>query len=103
MSTSGDPEPIGEDTLKDLFRKLKIKADIPRLHAHLFRHTFATRYLENGGNIYSLQLLLGHSSLEMVKKYLHLAQNRVRKEFVNYSPMDRHIDLLESTKKPPQN
>ncbi len=76
-----------EATVKMMFRRLK--AVVPRIYPHLLRHTFATRYLENGGNIYSLQMLLGHTSLEMVKRYLHLAQRKVLREFVNYSPLDR--------------
>lgn len=79
--------PITEATVKMMFRRLK--AVVPRIYPHLLRHTFATRYLENGGNMYSLQMLLGHTSLEMVKRYVHLAQRKVLRDFVNYSPLDR--------------
>lgn len=68
-----DGEPISDDTLKDVFRKLKYRSGIARLHPHLLRHTFATKYLSNGGDIYTLQRILGHSSLDMVKRYLHLS------------------------------
>ncbi len=81
-------EPISQSTIKNMFRKLKLRAGIPRLYPHLLRHTFATRYLENGGNIYNLQAILGHSSLEMVKKYLHLASSRIRADFPRFSPLD---------------
>ena len=81
-------EPITQATIKNMFRRLRIRANVPRLYPHLLRHTFATRYLENGGNIYQLQAILGHSSLEMVKKYLHLAQNRIRADFPKFSPLD---------------
>lgn len=81
-------EPITQATIKNMFRRLKVRSGIARLSPHLLRHTFATRYLENGGNIYSLQAILGHSSLEMVKKYLHLASTRIRADFPKFSPLD---------------
>lgn len=79
---------ITANTMKDVFRKLKVKTGIPRLHAHLLRHTFATLYLNNGGNIYTLQTILGHTSLEMVKKYLHISPQYVISNFEKLSPLD---------------
>ncbi len=40
---------------------------------HVLRHTFASHYIMNGGNILALQKILGHSSLTMTMKYAHLA------------------------------
>ncbi len=49
------------------------KADIPRFSPHTLRHTFATRYLAGGGDIYILSLILGHSSVAVTEKvYAHL-------------------------------
>ena len=80
--------PLKNSTVKQLFRKLKIQANIPRLKAHLLRHTFATRYLENGGDIYSLQVILGHTSLEMVKRYVHTTPLNIVRKYAVYSPLD---------------
>ena len=85
-----DNRPITNSVIDRLFKTLKNRQDLltPRIHAHLLRHTFATSYLENGGNIYSLQLILGHTSLEMEKRYVHLTQAKTVINFKNYSPLD---------------
>jgi integrase/recombinase XerC/integrase/recombinase XerD len=51
--------------LSQVIRRLAATAEIPRLHLHLFRHTFAVRYLMNGGDIMTLRLILGHTTLEV--------------------------------------
>lgn len=83
--------PIKESTVKQLFRKLRSRSGIPRLHPHLLRHTFATRYIERGGDIYSLQSILGHTSLEMVKKYVHLIPSKTVVNFAVLSPLDNAL------------
>ena len=40
---------------------------------HVLRHTFASHFMMNGGNILTLQKVLGHSSLEMTMRYAHLS------------------------------
>jgi len=81
-------KPLTHDAISMLFAKLKKTTGIKRIKPHLLRHTFATMYLENGGNIYSLQVILGHTSLEMVKKYLHLSRKKILRDFYKFSPMD---------------
>ena len=73
-----DGTPITDNTIKMYFQDLKESTGIIRLHPHLLRHTFATNYILYGGDVEELRILLGHTSLQMTMKYVHLAtQQRI--------------------------
>lgn len=74
---------------KRVLSRAAIQSGVTRLHAHLLRHTFATLYLLNGGDLLTLQRLLGHSTLEMVRRYSHLAAGYIAVQHRQYSPVDR--------------
>lgn len=48
------------------------RAEIKDFRFHDLRHTFATRYLQGGGKIERLQMILGHSTIEQTRKYAHV-------------------------------
>jgi site-specific recombinase XerD len=56
---------------------------------HTFRHTFARGYLVNGGDVFSLQQILGHTTLDMVRRYVNFASfETVRRLHAAASPAD---------------
>ncbi|GAI54353.1 unnamed protein product, partial [marine sediment metagenome] len=57
---------------------------------HRFRHYFATRYLEAGGDLNSLRLLLGHATLYMVLKYAkYMEVQTALSKYEQFNPLDR--------------
>lgn len=60
--------------LAHMLNEIGERAGVTKCHPHRFRHTFAVYYLRNGGDVFTLQAILGHSSMEMVKRYVSLAQ-----------------------------
>lgn len=66
---------------QDLSKKLSASIEIERFTHHAFRDTFATRYIEEGGNMQTLQKILGHSSLAMTADlYAHVLPNTKQQE-----------------------
>lgn len=80
--------PVGYYGVKKLFQKIRKYTRNDKIHPHLLRHTFATKYLINGGDITSLKMILGHTSLKMVEHYLHLAEQFTINKYKQYSIMD---------------
>ena len=73
-----------------LFKRLRKRANLTdhRITPHIFRHTFAVRYLMLGGDIFSLQEMLGHEDISTVKNYMHLNDVNVQTQKRKFSPGD---------------
>ncbi len=70
----------------------KAKVENVRLSAHTFRHTFAKNWLMNGGDIFSLQKILGHRTLEMVRNYVNVTFKDIQSQHSKFSPGDNLYD-----------
>ena len=73
-----------------VFRSLKKKDLVGvRLSPHLLRHSFALAYIENGGDPFSLQRILGHTDQTTTSKYVNMARSNVKAQHSKYSPGER--------------
>ncbi|ADL07744.1 integrase family protein [Thermosediminibacter oceani DSM 16646] len=84
-------EPMTADAVKCMFKRLKEIMNFRdvRLSAHTFRHTFAHRFLMNGGDVFSLQKILGHSKIEMTMRYVALWGTALKEQNEKYNPLSK--------------
>jgi len=81
---------LSRDQIYRLVRRYGEKAGITgvRCSPHTFRHTFAKSFLMNGGDLFTLQKILGHSSLAVVRMYVQLTPDDIRVQHRQHSPVD---------------
>ena len=69
-------------------KKYGQRAELEDVHPHMFRNNFAKRFLLNGGDIYTLSRILGHSSVQVTEKeYLDLDVTDLKKQYSQHSPL----------------
>ena len=85
---SKDGRPFTRDSLRILITRIGSRANVRNAHPHKFRHTFAISYLRLGGDVFTLQMLLGHRSLEMVRHYAQIAEVDIELAHRKASPAD---------------
>ncbi|MCJ7520804.1 MAG: tyrosine-type recombinase/integrase [Dehalococcoidia bacterium] len=89
-------EPMKKRRVEVIIKSYGIKAGIKgvRCSPHTLRHTMAVMWVRNGGDVFSLQQILGHSTLDMVRIYVNLAQTDIEAAHRKFSPAD-NLELKE--------
>jgi site-specific recombinase XerD len=87
---SRDGVPLTPNRIQSIIETYAIRAGIMgvRTSPHTFRHTFAISYLRNGGDVFTLQRILGHETLDMVRNYITLTQSDLQAAHLRCSPVD---------------
>ncbi len=85
-----DGWPLTKNRMESIIKKLGRKAGLQgvRCSPHTFRHTFCIQFLRNGANLFSLQQMTGHSSLEVLRGYVALAESDLKSAHQKFSPAD---------------
>lgn len=79
---------LTENGLRQSIARYNTRRGIQKTSIHLFRHTFARKYLiDCGGDAFTLQKLLGHSTLAMTKHYCAIFDADLTKNYDNFSPL----------------
>lgn len=80
---------LSENALILSIRKYNHSREVNRTSIHALRHTFAKYWVRSSGDVFRLQRLLGHSSLDMTKVYVNLFSEDLKEGFDDFSPLDK--------------
>jgi len=81
-------KPISENALWDSYAKYCRDRGVKNTSIHAMRHTFAKDYIRNNGDVFRLQKILGHSTLEMTRRYVNMFSEDLKEDYERFSPLD---------------
>lgn len=82
-------ERLAYDGLRGIMDRLSQRANIEKPSIHAFRRYFALEMLRNGVDIFSLQLLMGHADIQVLRRYLKQTNQDTKKAHIKGSPVDK--------------
>jgi integrase/recombinase XerD len=89
-------EPIGKTGIEQAIVRYNHKRGIDKTSVHLYRHTYAKKYLLNGGDLARLQKLLCHADISTTKDYLNLIIDDLQQDYDDLNP---HEKMYKNNKK----
>lgn len=79
---------ISASALTNCTRKYNLERGVKITSLHSLRHTFARNYLKNGGNVFMLQRILGHKTLDMTRRYANIICEDLKLNYSSFSALD---------------
>ena len=95
-----DGNAIAVNSVQQYLRRLGRNAGLEgvRVTPHVLRHSFASAYIANGGNPFTLKEILGHSTLAMTMRYVHLQPSDLQAQHAMFSPVAKSGLLRRSAR-----
>ena len=90
---------LTSEGIKTIIPRYNQNRGVTKTSIHLFRHTFAKNWILSGGDIFRLQEILGHSTLDMVKEYVAIFGGDLHNNFNKYNALDRMSNITNDKTK----
>ena len=90
---------LSTNALRHSYERYCKDRNVERTNIHGLRHTFATNWIKNGGSEFKLQNILGHSSIEMTRRYVRLCAEDLKTDYESFSLLDTVKQSSSRTRK----
>lgn len=81
-------EQLTTDALRHGFTQYCKAREVEKTNIHGLRHNFAKQWVQNNGNMFALQKVLGHSTLDMTRKYVRLFSEDIKEDYDKFNALD---------------
>jgi len=82
-------DPIRPNCVQQMLKRLARKAGLEvSVHPHLFRHSYGTESIANGGDLFAVMETMGHSNIATTLKYTHQQPQDLMKKHAKFSPVN---------------
>ncbi|MDU3240452.1 MAG: site-specific integrase [Clostridiales bacterium] len=81
-------KPLKKSGVQTAIQRYNLRRGVAKVSCHLYRHTFAKKWLLSEGSIYELQRILGHKTLAMVLRYANIWGIDLKKNFEKHNPLE---------------
>lgn len=90
---------LNKATINGSLNSYNRKREVTKTGIHRYRHTFAKKWIMNGGNVVTLQKILGHSNLQITENYINLLVQDLKVEMNKYNPLEQFTSSYIKIKK----
>jgi integrase/recombinase XerD len=89
-------EKLQKAAISTAIKRYNHSRGVEKTSIHLYRHTFAKNWILNGGDIFRLKSILGHSSIDIVKEYAEMFGSDLKRNFDRFNPLDNFGEQKDS-------